>query len=111
MAAIAVLGPRFATSTVYDSVAPAVTGSGESVSAIARSALASTVVSTLAVLFAATGSAVAASTTAVSVMVPPDAGAVTAIAIDGAAPGSIVAIVQVTSCPAAAHDHPAPVAL
>src|SRR5205823_2271766 len=90
------LGPAFATSTVYVSVPPAATGSGASVTAIERSALELTVVSAVAVLLPATGSAVVALTLAVSVSVPPVAGAVHVIVIDGAAPTASVARVQVT---------------
>src|SRR5207237_434325 len=82
----AALGPAFETSTVYVSVAPAVTGSGASVIAIDRSALAVTVVDWLAELLPAAGSAVVAVTVALAVIDPPAVGAVQVVAIAGAAP-------------------------
>src|SRR5689334_14268214 len=87
------------------------TGSGESLMLIERSALPVTLVVVDAELFAAAGSAVVAPTVALSVIEPAAAGAVVVIVIAGAAPVASAGRVHVTTCPAAEHAQPAPLAL
>jgi hypothetical protein len=71
----------------------------------------STIVDALASLLDVVGSGVSEATVAFALSAPPVGGVVTLTAIDGAAPTSRVARVQVTSCPAAVHVQPMPVAL
>src|ERR1044072_601795 len=94
-------GRVLVTVIVYVSVPPAATGSGASAIAIARSAGVSTIVDAFASLLDIVGSAVPAPTLALVAIAPPDGGVVTRTAIDGAAPTSRAARVQVTSCPLA----------
>ena len=94
---VAVLGPLFVTVRVYVNVAPAVTGSGESVFVIERSDEAVTVVLSLSLLLPGTGSLTLEATVALLVIVPPALGAVTIIVMTGAAPTPRLARVQVTT--------------
>ena len=79
--------------------------------AIVRSARGVIVVDAVEELFPALLSASAADTVAVLLIDPPAAGAVTAIAIEGAAPTTNVARVHVTVPAALLQAHPVPVAL
>ena len=79
--------------------------------AIARSAVAPTVVICVAVLLPGIGSALVAVTVAVSVMVPGAFGAVMTIEIGGALPGGSDGRVQVTTPAACVQVQPVPVAL
>jgi hypothetical protein len=76
---LAPLGPALLTPTVYVSVPDTITGSGLSALVTETSAEAVTVVVALALLFTLLGSAWVAVTLALLVIVPPEAGAVTAI--------------------------------
>lgn len=105
----AALGPALVTSIVYVSVWPAVTGSGASVIAIARSFESVTVVVVVAELLPGTGSAVAVDTVAVFASVVACDGAVATIAIAGAAPLASEARVHVTVV-VPLHAQPVPVA-
>ena len=109
---VAVIAEVLVTVAVYVSVAPVATGSGESVSAIERSATTPvTVVICDPLLLPAVGSLLVELTVAVSVTVPPAAGMVTTIVIFGAAPGASVGRVHVTVPPACVQVQPVPVAL
>jgi hypothetical protein len=104
-------GPLFVTTSEYATDDPATTLAGPAL-AIARSALAVTVVEALAVLFAGSGSAVVEDTLAVSDSDPAWAGAVTVTVMAGAlVPAVRVALVQVTeTLPVFEQAQPAPVA-
>src|SRR5439155_1627686 len=95
---LAVEGPALLTLSVYVSVPPARTGSGESLLVIERSAEAVTVVGSVAVLLDELGSEVDALTVAVLEIVPPSLGALTVIVlVEGVLPvGARLARVHVT---------------
>jgi len=105
-----VLGPAFVTSTVYVSVAPRMTGSGETVTATPRSALAVTADVVVVLLFARFGSTSVAVTVAAFERVPACAGASAVIVIVEDVPLASEARVHVTSWPVALHAQPVPVA-
>src|SRR5688572_4436513 len=86
------------------------TGLGEPVSVIDRSAESVTMTSTVAVSLLALGSRDSDCTVTDAVIVPVTAGAVVTIVMAGAAPvGSGAACVQVTSWPRSEHDQPVPI--
>src|ERR1044071_1792713 len=87
------------------------TGSGLSVAMIERSAESNTLVVSDASLLARSRSAVEAVTLASSTRTPLDGGVVILARIDGAAPTSSVARVQVMIWPAGTQFHPVPIAL
>lgn len=104
------LGPLLVTVSVYISVLPAVTGSGESPFVIARSAEALIVVPCDALLLPGTGSLSLADTVAELLIEPPSDGAVTEMVMAGAVPGARLERVHDTLPTPCVQIHPVPVA-